>query len=236
MPTFIPARGRTLHVAGVCINRIGKVPGTDRKGVTVDFDWSRGDTFSLRAPILDFTIQDLLDNGFHARAEQVLKHWIDYDLVNLSRIRNGMPTMFVPHDYETNSTNFAAWVAQGGPFREDSLRRAQNRLKELLSHLQRHHSRKGDLVNETWCAMVLRQFFPDYERPSGPDDLGDLHDGVFHSKLNRLFGMVSPPYLFAACDTLLDVVRGELSRHGISAVSEAPPQQAQGTALGGDKP
>ena len=24
MPTFIPARGRTLHVAGVCINRIGK--------------------------------------------------------------------------------------------------------------------------------------------------------------------------------------------------------------------
>ena len=32
----------------------------------------------------------------------MLKHWIDYDLVNLSRIRNGMPTMFVPHDYETN--------------------------------------------------------------------------------------------------------------------------------------
>ena len=26
MPTFIPARGRTLHVAGVCINRIGKGP------------------------------------------------------------------------------------------------------------------------------------------------------------------------------------------------------------------
>ena len=25
MPTFIPARGRTLHVAGVWINRIGKL-------------------------------------------------------------------------------------------------------------------------------------------------------------------------------------------------------------------
>ena len=23
MPTFIPARGRTLHLAGVCVNRIG---------------------------------------------------------------------------------------------------------------------------------------------------------------------------------------------------------------------
>ena len=27
MPTFIPARGRTLHVAGVCINRIGRPDG-----------------------------------------------------------------------------------------------------------------------------------------------------------------------------------------------------------------
>jgi len=26
MPTFIPARGRTLHVAGICINRIGNEP------------------------------------------------------------------------------------------------------------------------------------------------------------------------------------------------------------------
>src|SRR5271168_1927373 len=24
MPTFIPARGRTLHLAGVCVNRIGR--------------------------------------------------------------------------------------------------------------------------------------------------------------------------------------------------------------------
>src|SRR5271154_1264238 len=25
MPTFIPARGRTLHLAGVCVNRIGRL-------------------------------------------------------------------------------------------------------------------------------------------------------------------------------------------------------------------
>src|SRR4029077_13557310 len=25
MPTFIPARGRTLHLAGVCVNRIGTI-------------------------------------------------------------------------------------------------------------------------------------------------------------------------------------------------------------------
>ena len=27
MPTFIPARGRTLHLAGVCVNRIGTPQG-----------------------------------------------------------------------------------------------------------------------------------------------------------------------------------------------------------------
>ncbi len=26
MPTFIPASGPTLHLAGVCVNRIGKEP------------------------------------------------------------------------------------------------------------------------------------------------------------------------------------------------------------------
>ena len=34
MPTFIPARGRTLHVAGVCINRIGKVRSVNKGGWT----------------------------------------------------------------------------------------------------------------------------------------------------------------------------------------------------------
>jgi hypothetical protein len=33
MPTFIPARGRTLHLAGVCVNRIG-TERTRRKELT----------------------------------------------------------------------------------------------------------------------------------------------------------------------------------------------------------
>ena len=126
-------------------NRLELVPGTGTKGLTVDRNWlSEGDTFTFNAPILDFTIQKLLEDDFHAQVKQVLQHWIDYDLRNLVRIRNGMPTMWVPHDYETNSTQFTGWTMQGGPFREDSLRLAQNRLKELLSLLARHHLRKDD--------------------------------------------------------------------------------------------
>ena len=36
MPTFIPARGRTLQVAGVCVNRIGTDPASDRIRLLVE--------------------------------------------------------------------------------------------------------------------------------------------------------------------------------------------------------
>jgi hypothetical protein len=96
-------------------NRLKLVPRTDTKGLTVDCDWlSGGDTFTLSAPILDFTIQELLEDDFHAQVKQVLQHWIDYDLKNLVRIRNGMPTMWVPYDYEIIQPSSRAGQCRAG--------------------------------------------------------------------------------------------------------------------------
>src|SRR5271166_2187087 len=52
-PTFIPARGRTLHVAGVCINRIGKVSSTGQAAAisisaSIDNQTEYSDVSSLR--------------------------------------------------------------------------------------------------------------------------------------------------------------------------------------------
>src|SRR5271166_4686971 len=52
-PTFIPARGRTLHVAGVCINRIGKVSSTGQAAAisisaSIDNQIEYSDVNSLR--------------------------------------------------------------------------------------------------------------------------------------------------------------------------------------------
>src|SRR5262249_39493008 len=45
-------------------NQLTLIPGTETKAQTVDWDWSsERDTFNLKAPILDFTIQELLDTG-----------------------------------------------------------------------------------------------------------------------------------------------------------------------------
>jgi hypothetical protein len=56
--------------------RLELIPGTETKAHTVD--WVTGDTFKLKAPILNFTIQEILDRDFRAQVAEVMKFWIDY--------------------------------------------------------------------------------------------------------------------------------------------------------------
>jgi hypothetical protein len=108
-------------------------------------------------------------------------------------------------------------MQQFGPFREDSLRLAQNRLKELLGLLATHNYREDDMVNATIYAMALRQLSPgSYSAPGGPSDPGNSHNHALHSKLNKLFGMEPPSYVFQACDSLLKMLKDELARHGMA--------------------
>jgi hypothetical protein len=79
-----------------------------------------GGTFELKAPILNFTIEQLLNKRFHARVADVLNFWIGFDMENLFRIKCGLPHFRVPYDYETNSTKLTGLVHQGGPFTEDT--------------------------------------------------------------------------------------------------------------------
>ena len=187
--------------------RLELIPGLERKRNTVD--WLTGDTFNLAAPILDFTIQEVLDKDFRIQVAEVLKFWIAYDVENLARIKNGMPSFWAPNDYETNKTTFKGWTQQGGRFREASLSLAQNRLKELLGLLATHHYREGDMVKAAVYAMALRQLSPDgHDSPGGPSDPGNAHDYNLHRKLNSLFGMEPPSYMFEAVDALLEMVQG----------------------------
>jgi hypothetical protein len=197
-------------------NRLELIPGTDTKAQTVN--WVTGDTFRLTAPILNFTIQEVLQPDFRIQVAEVLKFWIDYDVENLVRIKSGIHRFRVPADYETNTTKFTAWTGQGGRFREESLLLAQSRLKELIGLLATHYHDKNDMVSAAIYAMALRQLSP--MGYSGPFDPHDTH---LHMELNKLFGMDPPSYVFQACDSLLKIVKDELARHGISEPpSEAP--------------
>jgi hypothetical protein len=144
-------------------NRLELIPGTETKANTVG--WVTGDTFHLKAPILNFTIQEVLDRSFRANMAEVLKFWIDYDMENLFRIKSGIHYFQVPADYETNTTKFTAWTRQGGHFREESVLLAQCRLKELLELFATHYYNKNDLVSAAISVMAVRQL-----SPKGPYD------------------------------------------------------------------
>jgi hypothetical protein len=200
--------------------RLELIPQTGTKARTVN--WAGGDTFNLEAPILNFTVQQVLDGAFRDHVSDILKFWIDYDMDNLFRIKSGIHHFRVPYDYETNTKKFTAWTGQGGDFREESLPLAKDRLRELLGHIATHYYRKNDLVNAAIYAMTLRHLSP--KGWSGPWPF-DPHNPHLHMELNRLFAMAPPKYLYQACDSLLKMVKDELARNGIApgvALSKRP--------------
>jgi hypothetical protein len=204
-------------------NRLELIPGTEMKANTVD--WVTGDTFNLKAPILNFTIQEVLDRDFRDHVAEVLKFRIDYDVENLVRLRSGIQYFWVPADYETNTTKLTGWTRQGGRLREESLLRAESRLKELLGLIATHYCDKKDMVSAAIYAMALRRLAPKgYSSPTGSHDPGNPHDIHLHNELNRLFGMEPPSYFYQACDSLLKMVKDELARH---AITDLPPQSSE---------
>jgi hypothetical protein len=190
-------------------DRLELIPGTETKAQTVG--WETGDRFSLKAPILNFTIQESLDSDFRTKVSEVLKFWIDYDTENLFRIKSGIHQFRVPSDYETNSTKLTGWIGGGGRFRAESLPLALSRLKELLSLVASHYFQQKDMVSAAIYALALRQLSP--MGYSGPFDPHNTH---LHMELNRLMGMQSQNYVFEACDFLHKMVKDELAKHGIS--------------------
>lgn len=131
-------------------------PGTESSAHTVNWVDGAGDTFELKAPILNFTSEQALDREFRDQLADVLKFWIEYDMENLLRIKNGIHQFRVPKDYETNTKKFRGWMGQGGNFREESLPLALDRLRELMGLVATHYHRKGDMVNAAIYAMTLR--------------------------------------------------------------------------------
>src|SRR6266478_779553 len=86
-------------------NRLELIPGTETKAQPIHTSWEEGSSFELKAPILNFTIQEALDESFRARIKAVLKWWIDFDMENIFRIRCGNHHFRMPHEYETNRTD-----------------------------------------------------------------------------------------------------------------------------------
>jgi hypothetical protein len=162
--------------------RLELIPGTEKRARPIETSWEQGSSFELKAPILNFTIQEALDDSCRARLATVLKFWINNDLENIFRIKCGNPHFQVPYEYETNTAGGIGGTSEyGGPFSEESAQRAGAVLKELLSHITTHHYKNKELVSAAIYATALRRLSPIYKQ-------GDSHDTHLHSELNKRLG------------------------------------------------
>ena len=73
-------------------------------------------------------------------------------------------------------------------------------------------------MNAAIYALALRQLSP--RGWLGPWPF-DPHDPHLHQELNKLFGMEPPTYLYQACDSLLQMLKDKLARHGIAELATA---------------
>jgi hypothetical protein len=187
------------------------IPGTETRAQPIETSWEEGSSFELKAPILNFTIQEALDNDFRARLAAVLKLWIDNDMENIFRIKCGNHHFRTPYEYETNCADVKGASEFGGPFSEQSVQRAKAVLKELLSHITTHHYNNDELVSAAIYATALRRLSPVYKEGEF-----DPHNSFLHTELNTRFGMSPPTYAYQAVDTLRQTLIEKLAQHGIS--------------------
>ena len=193
--------------------RLELVPGHGPYGRATQ--WKDGTVFDLSAPILDFTIQDMLDDGFVARAKEVLGFWIEeVDMENLRRMQAGVLTFRLPDPYKTGESGTQqAWVIQGTNYASDAaVVKAIALIREPLDWLSDQLFKGADLFSGVRGMLLLRQLY--LEDETWP---GQLRLPL--PSLNALLGRTEQNYLFEAIDYLgsrldLEILRSIGDRAG----------------------
>ncbi len=172
-------------------DKLELTPTTDSEGKCIQ--WEGSTTFSLSAPILDASLQDLLDAQFHQRAREVLNFWIGVELKNLARIKAGVYLFEMPYEYKTNAVKFDTRGKQGIT-KVPNLESVMDHVKESVAYLSSQLHRRGDLAGAARCALLLRHFFKENIRDG-------THDSLLHDALNEVVGG-KQDYLFSGVDSL----------------------------------
>lgn len=167
------------------------VPTADQNGKCTQ--WTGNTDFSLSAPVIDASIEQLLDDDFRRKTATVLRFWTDIEECNLARIRGGIHSFTMPSEYTTNSAEVRGWATQGITNAPD-LTAALEHAKTSLAYLSSQFHRRGDVAAATRCAMLLRHLFKE-------DVSGLTHDPQLHLELNRLIAG-GKDYMFKGVDAL----------------------------------
>jgi hypothetical protein len=157
--------------------------------------WIDGTKFSLSAPILEFTIQESLEEGFVQKAKAVLQFWNDVDLENLHRLQSGVLNFKVPAPYKTGECKVRGWATQGVNRAErEAVDRGIARLKESLDWVSDQLFKNGDLPGAIRGMLLLRHLY--WDEHHSPMSLSNGFD------LANILGRNSPRWVNQVVDEL----------------------------------
>jgi hypothetical protein len=173
------------------------VPGATARGA----QWAGDYSFSLDQPILDFTAEQMLDDGVWASLKGVFEHWLRLENDNITRVRTGLLKARFPDPYRTNETWHGgwSWLSLSLPTEEQHCRVA-SQFRESLEWVGEHLRRRGDFRGAALAAMLHRHL--------NRDSFGDL--SFVQQELNAHLGMGD--YVYAGVDHLLALLDAGLQR------------------------
>jgi hypothetical protein len=141
-------------------DKLELIPGTEGKGECVKFEG--GTSYSLSAPILALTINDIHNENSRKKVKDVLKFWIGIEEQNLRRVKNKILQFSMPDKYETNAKPGPAVIRYWSvnPSAKDR-KQAISSLEPQLTWVAQILWNSGDMRGAVRALLLHRHWFGD---------------------------------------------------------------------------
>jgi hypothetical protein len=163
--------------------------------------WEGGSSFPLSAPILAFTVDEMLDDAFVNHVKSLLETWIKIDQANLVRISRGVREFRMPVSYATNEAAFGNVMRRPQRVVGDPLKVAIAELNEPLRWITEMLFANDDMRGAIRGILLHGYLFKNQR----PDLLKEVHN-----QLATKFREIAPEYKFP--DDLATVIDREIDK------------------------
>jgi hypothetical protein len=127
--------------------------------------WEHGQSFSLSAPVLKVTLQDLMDNELLRRLRDVFTYWVHLDRENCDLVRFGLLRFRMPPHYRTNELPNSGIGEMGNAVPDEVfLRKGIRTAAEAAECIGGQLARRGDREAALFAGLLvdyLYTHFPD---------------------------------------------------------------------------
>ncbi len=180
-------------------------PSDESKGEFVQ--WQNASSFSLSAPIIEASLNDLVDDARMEAFGKVFAYWVGIDRDNCDLIRQGLLRFRMPHSYVVNELPNTGMGEAGFAFPDlQFLRRGLLRLAESTECIGGQLGRRGDLQSALMAALLVDRIRTEYAQAFEDNPFWRHHrvPGMLgmdvNSRLNKAAG--DGGYFYAGLDAL----------------------------------